>query len=461
MNSDFLKRDGQEEEHTSNVNLRRATLSRMKPPEVHAPKHHIETPNNPEPHAINVSLNKEETPTIPEPPKVAKPAGDPLDSIDLSLEDAKPSEDAKKPDPEQKKKLIQRIKDWAKSRTKKQWIIIGGIAFVVVLLLVGGAVLAFGHKATPIKKAAVVKKVATAPKPTIVPSTLSGLPVAPEVNNRPVTGVMIENSTDARPQSGLGQAGVVFEAIAEGGITRFLALFQDTQPDYIGPVRSARPYYLQWLLGFDASLAHVGGSPDALADIKSWGVKDLDQFANGDYYQRISTRYAPHNVYTSVAQLNTIESNKGYGKSVYTGFARKSKEEPAAVPTAKSIDFIISSYYFNVHYDYDQATNTYKRSEGGAAHVDEKSGQLAPKVVVALAMSQSLADDGLHTVYNTFGTGQGMVFQDGKNIPITWHKADAKTQFTFTDANNKPVALDPGQTWISIVGGMDKVTFTP
>ncbi|MCP5939883.1 DUF3048 domain-containing protein, partial [Klebsiella pneumoniae] len=86
------------------------------------------------------------------------------------------------------------------------------------------------------------------PKPTTVANTLTGLQVAPDVNQRPVTGVMIENSTDARPQSGLDQAGVVFEAIAEGGITRFLALFQDTQPDYVGPVRSSRPYYVQWAL---------------------------------------------------------------------------------------------------------------------------------------------------------------------------------------------------------------------
>src|SRR5581483_6348891 len=117
-----------------------------------------------------------------------------------------------------------------------------------------------------------------AQQPTTVASTLTGLPVDPSVNKRQVTAVMIENSLDARPQSGLDQAGIVFEALAEGGVTRFMALFQDTQPDYIGPVRSARPYYIQWLLGYDAAYAHVGGSPDALNDITAWHVKDLNQF---------------------------------------------------------------------------------------------------------------------------------------------------------------------------------------
>src|SRR5262249_15833287 len=158
----------------------------------------------------------------------------------------------------------------------------------------------------PVVAAAKPKKViaqkVTAPAVTL--STLSGLPVDPAVNQRPVTGVMIENSVQARPQSGLNQAGVVFEAIAEGGITRFLALYQDTTPDNVGPIRSARPYYEQWALGFDAGYAHVGGSPEALNDIKAWGVRDLDQFYNSGSYHRISSREAPHNVYTGITTLN-------------------------------------------------------------------------------------------------------------------------------------------------------------
>jgi hypothetical protein len=273
---------------------------------------------------------------------------------------------------------------------------------------------------------------------------------------------MIENSMDARPQSGLGQASVVFEAIAEGGITRFLALFQDTAPENIGPVRSARPYYIQWALGFDAAYAHVGGSPEALADIKAWGVKDLDQFANAGAYHRTAERAAPHNMYTSMAALNQLEASKGYTTSTFTGFVRKLKESPVKVPNAKTVDIAISGPLYNVHYDYNPATNSYNRSEGGAAHIDANTNtQISPKVVVALAMPYSLAADGKHSVYGVIGSGQAFVYQDGVATPVTWTKSSEKSQIIFTDAAGKPFALNPGQTWLTAVSGADKVSSAP
>jgi hypothetical protein len=320
-----------------------------------------------------------------------------------------------------------------------------------------------------------------APVDSRVPSTLSGLLVDPSVNKRPVTGVMIENSTDARPQSGIGDANVVFEAIAEGGITRFLALFQDTQPDYIGPVRSVRPYYEQWALGFDAPLAHVGGSPEALANIAAWGVKDLDQFYNSGAYQRVSNRYAPHNVYTSIAKLNEIENAKGYTSSTFTGFIRK-KESPYKAPAAttstsktkattkadtrtaaSTIDIAISSSLYNNHYDYDTATNSYKRSEGGQPHmVVDAAGaqkQITPKVVIALVMPYGIQSDGKHSEYGTIGAGQMFVFQDGTVTPGTWTKSANNAQFQFADNEGHPLPLNPGQTWLTAVDAAGDVTY--
>lgn len=354
---------------------------------------------------------------------------------------------------------------WYKRLSKKQWIIIG---IVGALLLAGGG---FGiwkltHHKKPVtpKPAAQKTTTVTPPKSDAVASNLTGLPVLPAVNERSVTAVMIENSPDARPQSGLNSAGVVFEAVAEGGITRFLTLFQDTSPDYIGPVRSVRPYYLQWLKGFDAPVAHVGGSPEALADIKAWGVKDLDQFANGSYYHRISSRYAPHNVYTSMYNLNTLESKKGFGKSNYTSLARKA-EQPSAAPTARAIDLAISSTLYNSHFDYDAAKNAYIRSEGGKQHlvVDSAGNQaiIEPKVVIALVMHQGIESDDLHTSYNTIGTGQAFIFQDGIETTATWHKASAEAQFSFTDANGKALALNAGQTWFTAMGDAKNVSFKP
>ena len=349
--------------------------------------------------------------------------------------------------------------------SKKQWIIVAVVAVVVL----GGAGTTFAllhnGKPAPIAVKTKPKAVTPVPKPAPVPlvSNLTGLPITDaSVNDKPVTAVMIENSTDARPQSGLDQAGVVFEAVAEGGITRFVALFQDSSPAYVGPVRSVRPYYLQWLMGFDAAVAHVGGSPEAISDIKNWGTKNLDQEYNGSFFHRITSRFAPHNVYTSLSNLNALETKLGYGKSNYTSFLRK-PDAPSKTPNATSIDFNISGYTYNPHYDYDAATNTYKRSEAGKPHmeVDENGTQtqIAPKVVVALIMPQGIEADGLHSSYGTIGSGQAFVFQDGIVTQGTWHKASTNANITFTDANNQPLKFNAGQTWLTALGAASRVTY--
>jgi hypothetical protein len=375
---------------------------------------------------------------------------------------------AKVPTPAKPKKArphpLKALKTWFKGLTKKQKIMVLVGAALALLVIGGGSAYGlykYAHKSKP--PAPVKKQVVKppAPKPTTQASPLTGVQTTFELAKHPVTGIMIENSPDARPQSGLKDAGVVFEAIAEGGITRFLALFQEAQPDYIGPVRSSRPYYLDWLMPFDAAYAHVGGSPDALAQIKSLGVKDLDQFYNSAYYQRISQRYAPHNVYTSMAKLDQAKTAKGYTTSTFTGFERK-PEAASPQPTAKTIDFAISGALYNAHYDYDPPTNSYKRSEGGKPHVDEKSGaQLSPKVVIALTMSRGIAADGTHTQYNTVGSGTAFVFQDGVMTQGTWQKSDRKKQFSFTDSAGKVLKLDPGQTWITVVDNAASVVYKP
>jgi hypothetical protein len=346
----------------------------------------------------------------------------------------------------------------------KEW------AATLIIVLVGG----FGiflvlshHGSKPLAVAAPIKVHPKAPpKPTTVPSTLSGLPVAPSVNNNPVTGVMIENSIDARPQSGLGQASVVFEAVAEGGVTRFLALYQDTAPDNVGPIRSARPYYVQWELGFNAGYAHVGGSPDALADIKAWGVRDLDEFANGGSYHRITSRVAPHNVYTPISTLNQLEAGKGYTTSTFTGFVRKPEAPTKTPPTAKTIDLTLSGPVYNAHYDYNAATNAYARSEGGAAQIDANTNQqIAPKVVVAMVVPETQgaldASGAYYSDYNVIGSGPVYVFQDGTVTIGQWTKSSNTAQITFTDASGKTLPLDPGQTWLTAVSKATNVAYAP
>lgn len=348
-----------------------------------------------------------------------------------------------------------------KNLTKKQKIIL-----VVLLVVILAGLLAFAwtwknRKPVTSSNTPAAKKEAVQPKPTSEPSKLTGREVALDVNQRPVIAVMIENSPDARPQAGLKDAGVVFEAVAEGGITRFLTLFQDTEPDYIGPVRSARPYYVEWEMGFDAPYAHVGGSADGLARIKALGVKDLDQSFNAGAFERIKTRFAPHNVYTSIAKLRDLAKSKGWTSSDFTGFTRK-KEAPQAAPTYKSIDVAMSGFLYNPHWDYDQTTNSYLRSQAGKPHMDDKSAQqISSKVVVIMVMNKGLAADGSHTLYSTNGSGKVYVFQDGGVVEGTWSKTEAKSQISFTDAAGKPIALNPGQTWVTVAGSSNDVAAKP
>ncbi len=344
--------------------------------------------------------------------------------------------------------------------TKKQWIIIG---LIVLILIVIALIFSVGSAN---KKTAVVvqHKAVVVAKPVIVPSNLTGLPVNPSLNNIPVTAVMVENSIDARPQSGLSQAGVVFEAVAEGGVTRFMALFQDTSPTDVGPIRSARPYYIQWALGFDAPYAHVGGSPDALADISSWNVKDLNEFSYPGSYHRISSRDAPHNVYTSLAELNKLEASKGYKTSTYTSWTRK-KDKPLKVPTAVTINMNLSGPYYNPTFVYQPATNTYARSEAGAAQTDAgvNNAQVSPKVVVAIVvpLSQGALDatGAYYSDYNPIGSGTAYIFQDGNVTVGGWSKPSNTEQITFSDDLGKPMPINAGQTWITAVSSTANVTY--
>jgi hypothetical protein len=215
-------------------------------------------------------------------------------------------------------------------------------------------------------------------------------------------------------------------------------------------------------MAFDANYAHVGGSPDALQRIKDIGTRDLDQFFNSGAYRRASTRFAPHNVYTSIDTLVNTGNAKGYTKSTFTPLVRKEKESPSKSPTAKSIDLNISSAMYNVHYDYDAATNTYKRSMAGTPHTDnETKAQLTPKVVIALAMPYSLMADGYHSAYQTTGSGNMLVFQDGTVTAGTWTKGGPKDQFVFKGGDGTDIKLNPGQTWISVVGDITKATYAP
>lgn len=294
-------------------------------------------------------------------------------------------------------------------------------------------------------------------KPTTAPSPLTGVDVSLELAARPVTAIMIENSTDARPQSGLLEAEMIFEAIAEGGITRFVALFQTTLPEKIGPIRSARPYYVDIAKTFDAAYVHAGGSPDSLVRISELGIKDMSAFEQDTYY-RADDRDAPHDLYSSMARIDIRRTQLGYTTSTFTPWKRKN--DTPQTPSASTIDFAISGSLYNPTFSYDVATNSYLRFQAGEAHTDQTTGkQLAPKVVVALITNR--AQEGIYSNYRLTGSGDIRVFQDGIISEGTWTKDSVSSQFVFKDKNGLEFAFNKGQTWISLIDSATDINYAP
>ncbi len=356
-----------------------------------------------------------------------------------------------------KSALIPTIKTWIRHHPTATYAIIGAL---IVLIAAGVALIVLYKKPVQQTPAPPHHQTKTA-QPVKYYSPLTGLEVPTETDTkRATTAIMIENSPDARPQSGIKAAGVVFEAIAEGGITRFLALYQQEKPGLIGPVRSLRPYYVDWLTPFQPSIAHVGGSKLALDEVRGDGYRDIDQFFNGPSYWRVSDRYAPHNVYTNFERLDALNQAKGYTESAVKGFARKDAA-PAKTPTATQIAVTISGPTYNSSYVYDAASNTYARSQAGAPHNDRESGQITPTTVVVLYTNMSkVMEDGWREQIQSTGDGRAVIFQDGTATDGQWHKPTKDSQLTFTAADGSEVKLNRGQTWLSAIpNGTGNVTW--
>ena len=337
-----------------------------------------------------------------------------------------------------------RINQWVRHHRPQTILIVG------LVLIVGAGVGVYAFVSRPLPQPeAPAPKVEKAPEPVVYYSPLTGLKVKnAAAQTAAVTGIMIENSPDARPQSGLKAAGVVYEAIAEGGITRFLALYQESKPQLIGPVRSVRPYFIDWVEPYNASIAHVGGSYEALNEIRNGTHRDIDQFFYGNFYWRSTDRYAPHNVYTSFKRLDALNKSKGYTSSHFTGFKRDDVK-PATKPAVTRISMKISSALFNPSYTYDSKHDVYKRNLAGSPHLDREKGQITPKVVIAMLVKERNMNDGLHQEITTSGTGTAYIFQGGTVTKVTWHKKNSAGQLSFTDKDGKEIALARGQTWIT------------
>jgi hypothetical protein len=299
-------------------------------------------------------------------------------------------------------------------------------------------------------------------------SPLDGLKYPEDVANRHTLGVMIENHPDSRPQAGLSEAGVVYEAQAEGGITRFLALFGPKSPAKAGPVRSARTYYLDWCLEYDCFYSHVGGNIDALDLIPKIKIKDLDQFSLGTkaYAREPKKGIAiEHTMYAYPAKLYAIATEKGWSQT--GGQASVNFKEDGATtgrPAAQQINIAISSAQFNTSWAYDPTTNTYARSMGGAIHKDANTGeQIKSKVLIVQEVAAKpiltrINEQGLAMI--TVGTGKAKIMQDGIVTEGTWKKSSQSSRTIFMDAAGQEVKFNAGQRWITVVDPGSAVTVT-
>ncbi len=377
-----------------------------------------------------------------------------------------------------------------KKLTKKQKIIII-LASILVLLGIGAAVyfIFFRPTSSPIAD--------NSPEPipeTKYYSRLTGEPITKGADEAPLYCVQTPNGLDgARPQVGLTQAKIIFEAIAEAGITRFAAIYQNPEGSVLGPIRSLRTYYLDWDTPFDCTIVHAGGSDEAIAAVRSGGYREVDE--DYDYVWRdYSTYIAPNNLFTSPELLQKNSNFYGYEKANYTAWPRLTPDEAttlahnqtapntsdnsdtsdtsttpsSSTPLVERITLTYGGYLdFNPVYTYNRETNQYLRSyASGDPHQsyncpaglsdpsisrDCTLSQLSPSVVIAIKATEYLDTDGYHHVIKTIGSGDAVVFQNGMAIPATWEKTSRTSQITFKDSTNQEIKLTPGQTWITVL----------
>jgi hypothetical protein len=303
--------------------------------------------------------------------------------------------------------------------------------------------------------------------------------------------VMIENHQESRPQSGLSSADVVYEAVAEGGITRFMGMYLCAFGDIqLGPVRSARTYFLDWLSEYDPLYAHVGGAntpgpANALGQIIDYKIKDLNQFGIGyptfwRDYQRLGRPVATeHTMYTTTKKLWDIGEKKGWGVADALGvrwdknfvpwkFLKKDEAVNGAAASKVTVNFWESQKDYQVEWNFDASCNCYKRKNAGADHLDlNTKKQLSPATVIVQFQKESRANDGyegnVHMLYGNKGpqapTGKALIFMNGKVIKGTWNKANRLAREKFLDESGKEISFLPGQIWIQTVPEGSSVTY--
>ncbi len=277
-----------------------------------------------------------------------------------------------------------------------------------------------------------------------------------------VVAIMVENHPDARPQSGLVDASVVYEAPVEANYSRFLLLFpKDAEVKKVGPVRSARPYYLDWVSEYnDPMYMHVGGSPEALEKIKQIDLFDLNEFYRGWYYWRSKDRYAPHNVYTSEDHWNKAWEDYGEGRGTTTTESWAYNEMDACEDGCTediTVTFLGETYQAN--WKFNTSTLQYDRYQGGVRHVDKDLRPIVADTIIVQHVTSTVVDAIGRLHIQTQGAGPVQVFRDGHRADGTWMKIGREQKTKWLNSEGEEIPIKPGKIWIEVINARGEVEY--
>lgn len=291
-------------------------------------------------------------------------------------------------------------------------------------------------------------------------SKLTGLEISEEESlKRPIV-VMLDNHYKARPQAGLSDAEVVYEILAEGLITRYMAVFQKNEPDVIGPVRSSRPYYIQRALEFNPLYVHVGGSMQALTDIINYNMADIDGLSVGaGVYYRTSHKNMPHNAYSSHDGIRKEADRKKYYTEVefagmpisYETYDLNGQDASKVTVQYKQPSASDSVGYF-IAFEYDEEKAHYLRYVNGKKHLDEETDVhlYADNIIIQKAYHKTLDNAGRREI-TMVGSGDGYYVHGGRYLPITWKKSGTYEQTKYYFEDGSELILNPGITWVQVI----------
>ncbi len=283
---------------------------------------------------------------------------------------------------------------------------------------------------------------------------LTGQLVSTETATRRPWAVVVENFPAVRPQAGLSSADVVFEAPTEGGITRFLAIFQSALPIRVGPIRSARPYFNDWTRTFMAFYSHSGGTSEALTQLKKGygNLQDVNEFFNEYAYERDHTKLPPHNLFTGVERFWNYVTNRGWTINQPTPSFKFSNVISLAPATTITIPYTPKEY--QVTWNYLPITSTYERYLNKIIQTDANTGEPLKyhNVIVLLTDITPILNDPLLRInIRTLGTGKAILFSRGFKYTGRWIKLHLDSPLSFVNDNNESLPLEIGQTWISVL----------